>query len=207
METAPVGTANFKRVTVATKQIGLYTSNLGVVGSNLYLFAGGTAQNYGVGVLLSSDEGRTWHQVNPDPCGNREFSFFANNDIAADDGALIVSCVNKLSVAPPGSTHFSTPRPYPRGRIVSAVAAESANVITAADISNGYIGGQGPLRTTFYRTTDGGSSWQRGETLPVNGHGFSFTNQFVGYAAAADGGSMYVTHDGGLTWKRMSFAS
>lgn len=205
VETAPVGTADFKAVTAATKQIGGISSSFGVVGRDLYLFAGGTMQNNkSVGVLRSSDDGRTWQPVNPDPCGNRDLSFFASNDIVAHDGALIASCGSKVRVAAPGSTQFSTPRRFPRGGELYAVAAESADVITAADVSHAWY--QPPIHTTFYRTTDGGQTWQRGATLPVRGNAFTFTSESVGYAAAANSSTLYVTHDGGLTWTPRSFA-
>jgi photosystem II stability/assembly factor-like uncharacterized protein len=57
--------------------------------------------------------------------------------------------------------------------------------------------------TNYFRTEDGGLTWQRGVDVPFGQ--YSFTSGTVGYLATGDAGAYYVTHDGGLTWSPASF--
>ncbi|MDT4940670.1 MAG: hypothetical protein QOJ34_759 [Pseudonocardiales bacterium] len=205
---APLGTTDFTPVTVSTKAVGLYSSILDVRDGTAYLFAGGNADNDSIGILTSPDGGRTWQTLNPAPCGKPADSFFSSyDDFVADDGSLVIGCGTGIRVAAPGASDFPDQRRLPRGRIVWTVAGESAQVLTAADVSAAFNAfGAGANRTTFYRTTDGGLTWQKGATLPVSGTGYSFASGTVGYAARDGGSVLYTTHDGGLTWTPGSFA-
>jgi hypothetical protein len=126
---------------------------------------------------------------------------------AADDGALVVDCYGSgsIRVAAPGSTGFSSRRPYPPAGAIELHAAQSAQRIVVADTANAYTGA--PIRTTFYVTTDGGRHWRPTATLPVRGDGLRFTSGTNGYAVGADRTDLYTTDDGGTTWRRTQFSS
>lgn len=56
----------------------------------------------------------------------------------------------------------------------------------------------------FYSTGDGGNHWSPGSWVTSSGEGASFLYSFYDreHGFAADGGAMFATSDGGLTWKK-----
>ncbi len=90
------------------------------------------------------------------------------------------------------------------------------------DVSNGWATGSSPITQLIwlYITHDGGTTWQH-QTLPQPAHGqhdiftgpITFFNREDGIlptclatnAGLATGADIYVTHNGGTTWKSTSF--
>jgi hypothetical protein len=212
VETAPVGTFDWHVTRPSTRPIGLYSSNLSVAGSQIYLFAGGTTADAGPGIFRSADGGRQWTPVAHDACGPARSPendpFYGTESIAADDGALVAACLAPragVRVAAPGSASLSGLRAYPRHGDFELEGAQSARRIVIADTRNGY--GPGPVETTFYVTSDGGLHWRRTVSVAASGATVRFLPGGRGYAAAADAAEYYATADGGVTWTRELFGS
>jgi hypothetical protein len=213
IETAPVGTTQWRVGAPSTKAVGLFSSNLTTIASMVYLFAGGTADNASAGIFRSEDGGRNWTPVASGMCGAakdpEQDPFSAVDSTVADDGALVVSCLGartgSVRVAVPGSASFSGPRPYPRVGTVELEAARSARGLTVADTSHAFAGHR--IETTFYATTDGGRSWRPTATIPVRGDSLRFISGTRGSAIAGNGSGFYLTDDGGFTWRRARFGS
>jgi hypothetical protein len=212
VETSRVGTTQWRASSPTNKQVGLYSSNLAVAGSSVYLFAGLTEASTSAGIFRSTDSGRSWKHVASDVCGpatNPEQEPFAGaTSTVADDGALIADCLGLhpgIRIAAPGSTSFSGQRRYPSANDVDLQAAESEQRIVAADTSHAYTGSN--IETTFYVTTDGARTWQRTATIPVRGDSLRFRSGANGYAIAQDGIEFYATDDGGATWHSTEFSS
>lgn len=206
---APIGTTRWQTSTPTSREIGLYSSNLAVAGTQVYLFAGLTEANAGAGIFRSGDGGRTWTRLAGQVCGAarnpQDDAFLGNGSGVADNGALIVDCLGSgLRVAPPGSTAFVGHR-LPHGDSIELQGAQGDQRIVVADTSHGY--GPGAVSTTFYVTVDGGRTWQRTQTIPVRGDGVCFSNDGHGVAVTQDGTSFYTTDDGGRTWHRAQFGS
>lgn len=212
VETAPIGTTQWRSSMPTTRQVGLYTSNLAVADSKVYLFAGGTDANTGPGIYRSGDGARSWTLLARDACGAskdpQQDPFSGDGSTAADDGALVVTCAGSGSgsvrVAPPGSATFSPRRPYPPTGSIELKGARSEQHIVLADTADAYSGAH--IRTTFYVTGDGGVHWRPTATLPVRGDGLQFTSGADGYAIGADRTELYTTHDGGTTWQATQFS-
>jgi photosystem II stability/assembly factor-like uncharacterized protein len=183
-----------------------------VAGSDIYLFAGGTAANASPGIFRSTDGGNIWTRVARNVCGvaksPEQDPFSATGSGIADNLALVVNCVGSgagtIRVAPPGTTTFSEPRPYPKADTVAFQAAESEQRIVVADTSHAYTGRN--TVTTFYVTIDGGRTWRRTATLPVRGDDIRFRSATDGYAIVRDGTAIYVT-DTGRSWHLVQFNS
>jgi hypothetical protein len=212
VETAPVGTTQWRASSPTSKQVGLYSSNLAVAGSSVYLFAGLTEANTSAGIFRSSDGGRNWTHLASDVCGPatdpEQDPFAGATSTVADDGALIADCLGShpgIRVAAPGSTSFSGQRRYPSADDVDLQGAESEQRIVAADTSHAYTGSN--IETTFYVTTNGARTWQRRATIPVRGDSLRFRSGANGYAIAQDGTEFYSTDDGGATWHTTQFSS
>jgi photosystem II stability/assembly factor-like uncharacterized protein len=213
VETAPVGTTQWQPSRPTTQQVGLYSSNLAVAGSDIYLFAGGTVANASPGIYRSTDGGNNWTRVAHNVCGvassPEQDPFSGTGSGVADNLALVVSCLGSgagtVRVAPPGSTSFAEPRRYPGNDTVVLEGAQSEQRVVVADTSHAYTGRH--LVTTFYVTTDGGRSWRRTATLPVRGDGIRFRSGADGYAITQDGTALYVTDNGGQSWQRTQFSS
>ena len=209
IETAPVGSADWQLSTPAAGEIGYYTSGLDVVGDHVLLFAGETATNTSTGIWRSGDGGRSWHHVAQDVCGvPRDINndrFMGTGSFAADNGALVVNCLGaRARVAAPGSTDF-TAVPGPAGvRGSDVVAAESEDVMTAVHASRRDQSGLSHSYT-FYRTTDGGSSWQVAGT--ISALEWKFRSGSFGYGMSLDRTGWLVTSDGGRTWTPGSFSA
>jgi photosystem II stability/assembly factor-like uncharacterized protein len=132
----------------------------------------------------------------------------------AGNGALIADCGANLAtvrVASPGTGAFSAPQRLPGRHFPTVVAAADEQHILAMDV------GENPntpdqFRATFYRTANGGRSWQRAETLTVSNSGdaatgtLRFASSTFGSFVGAGGQSYYVTTDGGATWQSHTFA-
>ncbi len=219
LETAPLGSGHWRTTTPAGAGIGYNNSALAVHDGDVYVFAGSTVEKPSAGILRSTDGGRTWQRIAHDVCGIAAHNadddpFRADEGVVAGDGALAVTCVVNgprefLRVAAPGSSAFSAERRYPNSdpstRGTSVVGAESGQVMTAASTHVSDLGDDGP--TTFYRTTDGGLTWQQTGTLPAGTTDVHFSSGSVGYALASGGNSSYVTRDSGATWQQMFFGS
>src|SRR5262249_61233452 len=55
------------------------------------------------------------------------------------------------------------------------------------------------------RATDGGQTWTR--TTTESAQRFVFKNESLGYALPAIGGTVLLTHGGGITWSRITLPS
>jgi photosystem II stability/assembly factor-like uncharacterized protein len=218
LETSRLGSGDWNTTSPPGAVIAFNNSALTVHDGDVYVFAGSTVDKPSAGILRSTDGGHTWHRIAHDVCGVAAHNadddpFRADEGVVADDGALAATCVDEsgefLRVAEPGSSAFSAERRYPNSdpntRGTSVVAAESSQVMTAASTHVNDLGEDG--LTTFYRTTDGGQTWQQTGTLPAGITGFHFNSGSVGYALAKDGKSFYVTQDGGDTWQQTTFAA
>jgi photosystem II stability/assembly factor-like uncharacterized protein len=197
VEIAPLGTVDFTRTDLPISGVALYGSRLGVHGDVAYLFGVGAGESDGVGIMRSTDGGTTWQSVATNPC---DFPRAGAPGLVADDGALIVDCASGLRAAEPGSDRFTAPPGAPVPPSGYPVAAQSAQSITTTRL----VAGAGVTdHTNYFRTEDGGLTWQRGVDVPFGQ--YSFTSGTVGYLATGDAGAYYVTHDGGLTWSPASF--
>lgn len=210
VETAPIGTTDWRVTTPPHVQVGLYSSALATRGSAVYLFAGGAEADPSPGIYRSSD-GQDWTLIARTACGavphGGEDPFSPPDSVVADDGALVADCLgvprSSIRVAPPGTTTFSAPRRLPRGDSLTVLAASTEQRIVVADTA--YLDPGNQLQATFYVTTDGGRTWKRTAALVVSGGGARFPSGPFGYAVAAGGSGYYLTTDGGIRWRHLTF--
>jgi photosystem II stability/assembly factor-like uncharacterized protein len=175
-------------------------------------------------VFHTTNGGQTWQRslVSSDNVG--QISFINSQDgwllsgIEAAGGPRAVDVFRttdggktwtKVSTASPT---YDSPEALPPG----------AEWLTFSDASNGWATGSSPVTQLIwlYVTHDGGATWQH-QTLPRPAHGsrdiftgpITFFNQQDGIlptclatdAALATGADIYVTYNGGTTWKSTSF--
>jgi hypothetical protein len=210
VETAPVGTANWRLATPPGSHPGLYTSGLSASGNSIVLAAGQSNETVAVGIFRSADGGRTWSTAVRHPCG--ESSSGASSDpffggrLAANGDLIAICYATKhmgIRVAPAGTTVFSAFRPLPVSDVVSVVEARTGQAVVVWVPSDA----QHPRpESTLYSTQDGGRSWTTLPTLRTPHRPlWSATSTDSASVLNADGSGLLVTSDGGRTWKPLPF--
>ncbi len=204
IQVAPVGSTKWRTVPTGPKPPALYQSMLAVHGGDVYLFAGETADSASAGILRSSDGGHTWATVSAHPCGPATANndpFFPAQGAVAGTGAVVAQCIDRgVRTAAAGSSTFSTLRlfPHPSESDHEIVYAQSADRMLVC------LGAGDQSIAALYATADGGRTWSQ-RTRPDGLAGYlRFVSASDGYVLGADHASVLVTHDGGVSWRRVT---
>lgn len=156
-------------------------------------------------VLFTVDGGQQWKDVTPGSVGKIDEGTFMN-----ENTAWVVSTGQTDSVivwhTSDGGQHWQS----------SAISVSGAEVISLPDFlttQEGFLEisaggpGAGSEQASIFHTTDGGQNWTELSELPHGGlkTGISFKDTQNGWATGEDASEtpwLYVTHDGGHTWKQ-----
>jgi photosystem II stability/assembly factor-like uncharacterized protein len=176
--------------------------------------------NYGLGLLVSHDAGRTWTPSGPSGINSsidlEPLQFFSSQD------GLVVAHTKPPPQPAPGES-LSVYRTRDGGRSwQKGLAVDGASGHVSFITANEGWAASAVFPKILHHTTDGGASWQAiqtSEPSPGTGTwkgavGIYFVDRLVGYAFSppltrpyerAPGGTLFRTADGGATWTRVAF--
>lgn len=207
LSTAANGSTQFTPVALAGAPGGREFNGIFRAANFAYLTAIPAAGGLAGELLASTDDGRTWHSRG-NPCAG-----LAQTDLAAisgaADGAVLVECSlhqpdaavpsSQVRLSTDGGATFGSAHPAPNSD--QAVAVASAQAIFYSD---------GP---SLYRSTDGGTSWQRVANDPQWKQASGSTS-FIGFESGTlgrwttqgtRGVTIWTTHDAGRSWAPYRF--
>lgn len=206
IETAPVGTDTFTAISLP------WSGTAGnfdlLTAGDRTLFVVGDDGSGGAQYFRTTDA-KNWERwIIGDPCGAARPSPYGPT--GALDGSLIFQCSDGLRVAAGGSKTVGRPRPVPIANTevqwwidAAASAKDFAVVSEQADEA-------GRSMTSWYRTRDGGATWDVpvtfGDTSPTRGAGSSLVLvPGAGFGTTPFGDALLFSFDGGSSWQSRSF--
>jgi hypothetical protein len=182
----------------------------------LYANPAGGAGDAHAQVLLSADNGSTWH-VRDDPCGapgsNSPDEVDARDLSFGPEGLLAATCVPRLDPAQSTGTavRLSTDsgRSFGPARLAPGLVGHLAAVSSdrvVVEVTDGKA-------DALFLTRDGGRTWTRVAQQPrvdsrydgTNPGFLAFSTARVGTWVGGDGTSVWRTYDGGATWAEHPF--
>jgi len=206
IETAPVGTDTFTAISLP------WSGTAGnfdlLTAGDRTLFVVGDDGSGGAQYFRTTDA-KNWERwIIGDPCGAARPSPYGPT--GALDGSLIFQCGDGLRVAAGGSKTVGRLRPVPIANTevqwwidAAASAKDFAVVSEQADEA-------GRSMTSWYRTRDGGATWDVpatfGDTSPTRGPGSSLVLvPGAGFGTTPLGDALLFSFDGGSSWQSRSF--
>ena len=170
-------------------------------GSHAYLLGtghvAGGAQHATSTLWSSADDGRHWtNRGEPCPQGATEVDSTALT--TAPDGTVVVLCRNRVTgrqfvaLSSDGGAHFTVGAKQALGAAAAVIGAGSARDVLASSDDT-------------YRSTDGGRHFVRldaeGGSSPGELSWLGFASPTVAHAISVDRRTIWLTTDGGLTWR------
>ena len=164
-------------------------------------------------LLWTTNSGKDWSDITPSVSNLRILGAFFVDESA---GWVVLSAaqadtnLNELVLASTstGGHSWTFTELLSSSENSKYVPSESV-AIHFANVSNGWVmvklaAGSNFSRGLLLQTSDGGNHWKKLPDPPI-GDPIYFIDDFVGWLAGGpEGNRLYTTHDGGLTWARVS---
>lgn len=139
-------------------------------------------------LYITTDNGATWQKKVPSVAAPPYHAYFQFVQVISRDTLVAIN-----------NNNFTLYRSTDRGNTWTAVqnmALNNDKTFHFVTSSTGYMGNYGGI----YKTTDGGTTWNKLTTGTIDILTLSFANASTGYAYSATGTSVMKTTDGGVTW-------